>query len=180
LVRFVDEKSASTLDVLQDAALAFASQVDIEPIALRDDPHQRLRDMRREVVNDEYPFRRRLGRDGVEDVEREILLVAGRAKRRVQELAGGEVEICREAGRPVPNVLELTFLDVAGRRWPRRSCPLQGLDPGLLVAADDAHTLSRQPRGVSVDVADGPHLQLVRLVVGDLRIEPVLRPMRPD
>ena len=77
------------------------AEVVIDAAALRYQPHERLRLMRVELVEDEDPGAVRVGVDGAGHVSGEVLLVSRGPDAGEDDLACGHVEVRDKAERPV-------------------------------------------------------------------------------
>src|SRR5216684_4952 len=135
--------------------------------------------MRVELVYDEDPRGRRVGRDSLGDMRGEVRLGASRPDARSEHLAGGDLEVGDQALRAVALILELLPLDLAGPQGQRRVQPLQRLDPALLIGADGVNAGRLTGRRRLIGRADGPDrgvepVRVRRPVVG----QPVARAVR--
>lgn len=169
----VDEECPSARNVLEDSVSVLLAELDVEALLLRHETHERLRDVRRKVVDEEDPLRFRVARHSPLDVEQEILFGSGAVEGRSDDLARDDVEVGRQAHGAVADVVELASLHLAGSRRFRRRDGREGLDRGFLVGAHDANAIGSERRGISVEVADGGNLSVMCGLVLDDGVEPV-------
>ena len=92
---------------LQHSLLLLLPQVVLDPARLGHVPHQALRLVRVQVVHDEHPARQRVGRHRLLDVRREVRLGPRRPQRRGDDAAAPDLQVGRQAQRPVADVLVL-------------------------------------------------------------------------
>src|SRR5262249_29650074 len=89
-----------------------------------------------------------------------------------------DLQVGRQAQRPVPDVLVLAALHPSRPHRDVRVFPLQRLDAGLLVRADDVDALFGKTSGPSVQVTDRLGLFAEYLRVNRVGIQPVAAAMR--
>jgi len=174
------QKLAARLLRLQDALLALDPEVVLDSAAIRNQLHERCRDVRVELVGDEDPARFGIGVDGPVDVGNKVRFGPSGPDGWPDDLASRDVEVCYQAQRPMSDVLKLDPLDEAG---PYRLCfmdPLERLHAGLLVRADHVRALFSELSGVLIRFAEP--LDVCLVLLGSfalvLRRQPVLALVR--
>ena len=102
---------------MQNAALAELAQVEVEGVHIGDPTHQALRQVNVEVVAHKMPLaRQRIRFDRPLGMGQEVGFGARGSTGRSNHLAAGHIEVEQKGRRPVPDVLELTAGDLAGRK----------------------------------------------------------------
>lgn len=167
---------------LEDAATPLDAEFDVDAAAPGDQANQSFGHVRVELVSDEYPASVRVGIDRRFNVSDEIYFGAGRADRRFADAPLGDVPVCHQAQRAVPDVFELDKLVLPWSRWLRRMLTFQRLNTGFFVAANDVRPLGFELRSRKVRVAQCSYLLVVLLGVFLLvrRRQPVAALMRPE
>ena len=137
-------------------------------------PDQAGRFMGVELIRDEHPFRLRIGGHGGPQMADKIRHGAGLPHRGVADPAGGHFEVGDQRLRTMAAVFKpLSFRRLAGCHRPGRMEPLQSLNAGLLVGADDMHPLLMELCRLLIELADRSHLFPKPGFVFHLVIQPV-------
>ena len=91
--------------------------------------------------------------DGTCDVQSEVSFGACGTNRRLEDLAGGDIEICDQALRTVANIFKLTKFDATTLHRASRSCALQRLDAGLFVGTENMGPGGLQVARLAIQIA---------------------------
>jgi hypothetical protein len=131
-----------------------------------------------ELIHDKEP--RGLGGGGnrLRTRRRNIFFSSCRTNGGRHDFSRRHVEIRDQALRPMPNVCILGALDHAWLHGQGGRGALQGLEPRLLICADDVAPLLGEGWRLRVDLTYRRHLVGKHLGSSGLRVEPVLDPMR--
>src|SRR5215210_2470715 len=138
----ITQKGRSRNAVVQDAPLAFLSQVNfLQSAHPCHQPHQRLRTMRIKVVHHKMPFAHiRLSRNRSLYMRGEVSFSARGSTRGVANSPTCHVQVDDERACAMPNVLELPTFHFARLHWQGGVLSLQSLYSSHLVSAQ--HSLS--------------------------------------
>ena len=171
------QEGGAGIHALQYPGLAFHAQIIFHAAQLGDQPDQAGRLVGVELVHDERPLPFGVGLHGGADVAGKILLGARVAHRRAYDLARRHLEVGDQRLRPVAGILELLGLRLAGFHRAGGVEPLQCLDAGLLVGADQVDPLFVEFPGLVVQFAHRPHLLPEAGLVLHLVVKPVSGPV---
>lgn len=153
-VRFVAKKAASAGDVEKNAILPLGAQIDLHPLVAGEQTNERLRAVCGEVIDDEDPTCLRITGDRPFDMSREVIFVARRSEGWRENLPSRDNEVCDEAERAVPPILELPSLIEAWFRGLCRCRTFQCLDARLFVAGYDVNSCRFEFLCLMIHVAD--------------------------
>ncbi len=121
--------------------MAFDAQILFRPTPFGDQLHQTGRLVGVELIDDEHPFRLGIGFHDGADVADEIFFGARLPDCGADHPARRHLEVGDQRLRPVADILELLGLRLAGPHRAGGVKPLQRLDAGLLVGADQVNPL---------------------------------------
>src|SRR5208283_2543438 len=124
-MRLVLQKLPPCCHRFQNPLFPFHAEVFFKTTLLRHVADQRLRNVRRQIVQDEYPAGCCVARHRASDVFRKILLRSRGLHRRANHLTRRHLQVAYQTLRPVPFVLEFASLHLLERHQFRRRDPLE-------------------------------------------------------
>ncbi len=131
-----------------------------------------------ELIHDKDPWCLWIGSNGLRNMRGKIFFGSCRPNGGRHDFPCRHVEMGDQALRPMTNVFLLGALDQATLHGQRGRGALQGLDPRLLICADDVAPLLSEGLCLLVHLTHCRHFVGKHLGIIGLRVEPVFDPMR--
>lgn len=151
----IAEKCGTGLAIMQDARLAFHTQVDVQIRFLSHPAHQSFGSMGVKIVDDEMPTLDHgiCGNHSL-NMGQEIGFLASGTTERCDDVAAGHIAAQDENTGAVTNVFKLNTLNLARRQGQTRILTLQCLDTRQFIGTNDALTLFCQDERIAVQLTN--------------------------
>ena len=151
----IAEKGGTGLAIMQDARLAFHTQVDVQIRFLSHPAHQSFGSMGVKVVDDEVPtLNHQVCGNHSLNVGQKVGFLSSWTTERSDDVTASHIAAQDENTGAVTDVFKLNALNLARRQGQTRVLVLQGLNTRHFIGADDALTLLCQAERIAVQLAN--------------------------